>query len=159
MSAEPLEEQLLQACTDRLANIALIVPGLWYVPKFVTRTFRLLDSVNELPGYIVSLEPDESGAERQSIENPDATILASMGVEVLAYGAGSDLVPTDRVLVRLLGDAERALCSTGWLGDGPAITIENTRRVRTHETEVGAPWRSMRSHVYRIRYLYTRGEP
>ena len=159
MSAEPLEEQLLQACTDRLANLAVLLPSPHYVPKFVSRTFRALDSVNDLPGYLVMLSAEESGAERQTIEDPDATMLATMGVDVYAYGAGSDLEPTDRVLIRLLADAERVLCASGWLGDGPAIDVENTRRVITHETETGPPWRSLRSHTYRIRYLYTRGDP
>lgn len=156
---EPLEEQLLQACTDRLANLAMVVPEPWYLPKFVSRTYRALDAVNELPGYLVLRAPEESGAELETIDDPGATVIATMGVEILAYGQGSDLEPADRVLLRLLADAERALCASGWLGAGNWVDVQNTRRVLAHETELGAPWRSLMSHLYRVRYVYTRGEP
>ena len=67
------------------------------------------------------------------------------------------------MLIRLLAQAERALCAPGVFGPGLSpeneIELQNTRRVLDHETEVGAPYRSLMSHLYRIRYLYTRGEP
>jgi hypothetical protein len=39
------------------------------------------------------------------------------------------------------------------------VNIQNTRRVLDHEMEIGAPWRSLMSHLYRVEYYYTRGEP
>ena len=160
---EPIEEQILAACVVRLATLATVVPKPWYAPRFVARIYRPLDAVNELPGYLVLRAPEESGMELQTLDYPGSAVIASMGVEVLAYGQGTESEPTDRVLIRLLAQAERALCAPGLLG--PTWTrrtkssSQNTRRVLDHETEVGAPYRSLMSHLYRIRYLYTRGEP
>ena len=159
--AEPIEEQILAACVARLTALPQYVTQPWYVPRFVERTYRPLDAVNELPGYLVLRAPEESGAELQTIEDPDATVIASMGIELLAYGAGSGVEPTDRVLIRLLAQAERALLAPPLLGPDPEpwLELHNTRRVLDHEMEVGTPWRSLMSHLYRARYFYTRGEP
>jgi hypothetical protein len=160
---EPLEEQILAACVGRLQTLDRVVAEPWYRPRFVARTYRPLDAVTELPGYLVLRAPEESGAELQTIDYPDSAVIATMGVEVLAYGNGSDAEPTDRVLLRLLAQAERALCAPGLLGSGPSpenlLDVQNTRRVLDHETEVGPPWRSLMSHLYRVRYFYTRGAP
>jgi hypothetical protein len=160
---EPLEEQILAACVVRLQTLDRVVAEPWYRPRFVARTYRPLDAVTELPGYLVLRAPEESGAELQTIDAPGSTVIATMGVELLAYGQGSDAEPTDRVLMRLLAQAERALCAPGLLGPGamPAaqVDVQNTRRVLDHEVEVGAPWRSLISHLYRVQYLYTRGAP
>jgi len=163
MRAEPIEEQILAACVARLAALETVIDQPWYRPRFVDRAYRPLDAVHELPGYLVLRAPEESGAELQTIDVPGSTVIAMMGVELLAYGQGSDAEPTDRVLLRLLADAERALCAPGLFGPGPSpenqIDLQNTRRVLDHETEVGPPYRSLMSHLYRIRYLYTRGDP
>ena len=120
-------------------------------------------AVNELPGYLILRAPEESGMELQTIDYPGSAVIAAMGLEVLAYGQGSDAEPTDRVLLRLLAQAERALCAPGLFGPGVdpenQIELQNTRRVLDHETEVGPPYRSLMSHLYRVRYFYTRGEP
>lgn len=157
---EPLEEQILAAMALRLERgWSGLSP--WYLPRFVGRTYKPLDAVNEFPGYLVLLASEESGTEPQTIDAPGATMVATLGVEVMAYGAGGDAEPTDRVLVRLLAQAEEALLQKDLLGpDSDAyVDMENTRRVLDHETEVGAPYRSLRSHLYRVRFLYTRGEP
>lgn len=160
---EPIEEQILTACVARLAAIPTVLPDAWYPPRFVSRTYKPLDAVNELPGYLVMRAPEESGAELQTLDYPGSAVIAAMGVEILAYGAGSDVLPTDTVLIRLLAQAERALCAPDLFGPAAApenaIDLQNTRRVLDHETEVGPPYRSLMSHLYRIRYLYTRGEP
>jgi len=151
------------ACVARLTDLAAVVPDYWYTPRFVTRIYRPLDSVTELPGYLVLRAADESGADLQTIDYPGSQIIASMGLEVLAYGQGSDTLPTDRVLIRLLAQAERALCAPGLFGPEAApenqIEVQNTRRVLDHETEVGPPHRSLMSHLYRVRYFYSRGAP
>jgi hypothetical protein len=164
--AEPLEEQILTACVARLAALDQFVAQPWYRPRFVARTYKPLDAVNELPGYLIMRAPEESGAEVRTLDYPGASVLATMGIEVMAYGNGSDAEPTDRVLIRLLAQAERALCAPGLLtasgnGEMPEwqVNIQNTRRVLDHETEIGAPWRSLMSHLYRVEYYYTRGEP
>jgi hypothetical protein len=161
--AEPLEEQILAACVERLAHpTPASAAWTWYTPRFVDRLYKPLDAVNEFPGYIVLRAPEESGAELQTIDYAGSTVIASMGVEVLAYANGSEAEPTDRVLIRLLAQAEMALCAAGLLGETTReeqIDVQNTRRVLDHETEIGAPWRSLMSHLYRIRYLYTRGAP
>ena len=102
-----------------------------------------------------------AGADVQTLGDPSASVLASVGIEVLAYGAGSDHTPTDRVLTRLLAQAERALLQPTALGNDPDpwLDIQNTHQIGDSEMEVGAPWRSLRSHIYRARYFYTRGEP
>jgi hypothetical protein len=159
IAAEALEEQILAAMTTRLEGITLdTVPTPWYVPRFVKRTYQPLDAVNELPGYMVLRAPEESGAEPMTTD-PSGTVLATMGVEVLAYGAGSETDPADRVLLRLLAQAERALLVEDLLGatSDTYTDIQNTRRVLDHETEVGAPWRSLMSHLYRVRFTYSRG--
>jgi len=160
---EPIEEQILAACVGRLADIRSVVPQFWYLPRWVDRIYKPLDEVNELPGYLVLRAPEESGTDLQTIDYPGSAVIASMGMEVLAYGQGSDAIPTDRVLIRLLAQAERALCAPGLFGTAPSpenqIEVQNTRRVLDHETEVGAPYRSLMSHLYRVRYFYTRGEP
>lgn len=159
LAAEPLEEQILAALATRLQGLTLdTVPTPWYVPRFVSRTYQPLDAVNELPGYLVLRAPEESGAEPMTMD-PGGTVLATMGVEVLAYGAGSDVDPADRVLLRLLAQAERVLVTTNLLGvnSEPYLDVTNTRRVLDHETEVGAPWRSLMSHLYRVRFTYSRG--
>jgi hypothetical protein len=161
--ADPLEEQILAACVTRLAQLAQVVDEPWYAPRFVERIYRSLDEVNEFPGYLVFDAPEESGAELQTLDTPDSTVIASMGITVVAYGLGSDAVPTNRVLIRLLADAERALCAPDLLAAMPfpdnQLDIQNTRRVLDHQTEAGPPWRSLRSHLYRVRYIYTRGYP
>jgi len=160
---EPIEEQILMACVARLADVANIIPECWYAPRFVARAYRPLDAVTELPGYLVLRAPEESGADLQTIDYPDSRVIASMGLEVLAYGQGSDSLPTDRVLIRLLAQAERALCAPGLFGPDAApedqIHVQNTRRVLDHETEIGPPHRSLMSHLYRVRFFYSRGEP
>jgi len=151
------------ACVTRLTDLTAIVPEYWYAPRFVTRIYAPLDDVNELPGYLVELRPEESGTDLQTIDYPDSRVIASMGLAVLAYGQGSDSLPTNRVLIRLLAQAERALCAPGVFGPGIApenqIELQNTRRVLDHETDVGPPYRSLMSHLYRVRYLYSRGAP
>jgi hypothetical protein len=153
----------MSACVARLADLRSVVPECWYLPRFVDRIYRPLDAVNEMPGYLVLRAPEESGTDLQTLDYPDSAVIASMGLEVLAYGQGSDAIPTDRVLIRLLAQAERALCGPGLFGPGPTpenqIDVQNTRRVLDHETEVGPPYRSLMSHLYRVRYFYTRGEP
>jgi hypothetical protein len=160
---EPIEEQILVACVARLTDLANVIPGCWYAPRFVTRIYRPLETVNELPGYLVVRAAEESGADLQTIDYPGSQIIASMGLEVLAYGQGSESLPTDRVLIRLLAQAERALCAPDLFGPSAApensIEVQNTRRVLDHETEIGAPHRSLMSHLYRVRYFYSRGEP
>ena len=160
---EPLEEQILAACVARLLAMDQVVAQPWYRPRFVDRMYRPLDAVNELPGYLVLRAPEESGMDLQTLDYPGSTVIAAMGVEVMAYGNGSDAEPTDRVLIRLLAQAERALCAPGLLGNGASaenqLDVQNTRRVLDHETEVGPPWRSLMSHLYRVRFLYTRGQP
>lgn len=160
---EPIEEQILAACVARLAALETVMDHPWYRPRFVDRAYRPLDAVSELPGYLILRAPEESGMELQTIDYPGSAVMAAMGVEVLAYGQGSDAEPTDRVLLRLLADAERALCAPGLFGPDVdpenQIELQNTRRVLDHETEVGPPYRSLMSHLYRVRYLYTRGEP
>ena len=89
--AEPIEEQILEACVRRLAGLEAAVSEPWYVPRFVARIYRPLDAVNELPGYLVLRAPEESGAELQTLDYPGSAVIASMGVEVLAYGQGSDI--------------------------------------------------------------------
>ena len=88
--------------------------------------------------------------ELQTIDYPGSAVIAAMGLEVLAYGQGSDAEPTDRVLIRLLAQAERALCAPGLFGPGRRVPrtrskLQNTRRVLDHETEVGPPYRSLMS--------------
>ena len=159
---EPREEQILAAMYDRLAHLGQVVATPWYEPRFVARVYRSLDAVNELPGYIVLRAPEESGTELQTLDYPGSTMIATMGVEIMAYANGSEAEPTDRVLIRLLAQAERALCAPGLLGNGipeNQVDVQNTRRVLDHETEVGPPWRSLMSHLYRVQYLYTRGDP
>jgi hypothetical protein len=160
---EPMDEQILAAMHARLAALDQVVAQPWYRPRFVDRTYRPLDAVNDFPGYLVELAPEESGAELQTLDVPGSTVIALMGVSLMAYGQGSEADPTHRVLLRLLADGERALCAPGLLGNGAnpenQIDVQNTRRVLEHETEVGPPWRSLMSHLYRVRYLYTRGAP
>ena len=158
---EPIEEQVLAAMVARLAQLPAYVAEPWYVPRWVDRIYRPLDAVNELPGYLVLRAPEESSAELQTIDYPGADVIASMGIELLAYGAGSAAEPTDRVLIRLLAQAEQALLQPVLLGAcaDPWLEIHNTRRVLDHEMEVGAPWRSLMSHLYRVRFFYTRGNP
>jgi hypothetical protein len=156
---EPIEEQILAACVARLKRLETVVMEPWYRPRFVDRMYRPLDAISELPGYLILRAPEESGAELQTIDYPGSTLIATMGVEVLAYGNGSDAEPTDRVLLRLLAQAERALCAPGLFAPEHQLDVQNTRRVLDHETEIGPPWRSLMSHLYRMRFLYTRGEP
>jgi hypothetical protein len=159
LAAEPLEEQLLAAMVTRLESLTLdTIPSPWYVPRFVRRTYQPLDAVNDLPGYLVLRAPEESGAEALTMDDT-GTVMATMGVEVLAYGQGSDVDPADRVLLRLLAQAERVLVQKDLLGpySNTYTDIQNTRRVLDHETEVGAPWRSLMSHLYRVRFTYSRG--
>lgn len=157
---EPLEEQILAAMATRLEKLELYVAQPWYVPRFVTRTFRMLDEISELPGYTLLRAPEESGADVLTMD-ASGTTLATMGVEVLAYGQGSDREPADRVLIRLLAQAEQALLTGDpILGVGSNIytDIQNTRRVLDHETEIGAPFRSLMSQLYRVRFTYARGD-
>lgn len=161
VAVEPVQEQILEAFVARLEALAPeLDPRPWYLPRFVTRTFAPLDAVNELPGYIVLDAADESQAEKLGLDE-DTTILATMGIELLAYGQGSDADPADRVILRLLADAERVLVQPNLLGAGsePWTEVENTRRVLSHETEIGPPWRMVKSELYRVRYVYTRGDP
>jgi hypothetical protein len=163
LATEPLEEQVLAAMVARLKGITQDTePTPWYVPLFVSRRYQFLDEVNGLPGYLVLRAAEESGTELLTLaETEDRTARASMGVEIVAYGAGSDQDPADRVLMRLLAQAERALLAPDLLGAAsePWTEVENTRRILDHETEVGPPWRSLMSHLYRVRFFYTRGRP
>ena len=160
---EPIEEQILAACVARLTALPTLLPDLWYAPRFVRRQYAPLDAVNELPGYLILRAPEESGMALETIDYPGSAVIAAMGLEVLAYGQGSYVLPTDTVLLRLLAQAERALCAPDLFGVGASpenqIELQNTRRVLDHETEVGPPYRSLMSHLYRVRYFYTRGEP
>ena len=160
---EPIEEQILAACVTRLGALETVLEHPWYRPRFVARAYRPLDSVNEVPGYLVLRAPEESGMELQTLDYPGSAVIAAMGIEILAYGQGSESEPTDRALIRLLADAERGLCAPGVFGPtvDPENQIEvlNTRRVLDHETEVGPPHRGLMSHLYRIRFFYTRGQP
>lgn len=152
---EPIEEQILSAFVARLQGIEAVMAP-WYVPRFIDRQYRLLDSVNELPGYTVLLAPEESHGETGDLSG---AVHATIGIEVLVYAAGNDAEPTDRVLIRMLAQAERALTPVALLGPTVNVDVENTRRVLDHETEVGAPWRGLRSHLYRVRYQYPLSEP
>jgi hypothetical protein len=156
---EPMDEQILAAMHARLAALDQVIAQPWYRPRFVHRTYVPLDAVNDFPGYLVELAPEESGAELQTLDVPGSTVIALMGVALMAYGQGSEAEPTHRVLLRLLADGERALCAPGLLAPESQIDVQNTRRVLEHETEVGPPWRSLMSHLYRVRYVYTRGAP
>jgi hypothetical protein len=160
--AEPIEEQILAAMVARMTRLERWLVTPWYVPRFVSRTYRPLDAVNELPGYLVLRAPEQSGAERQTIDDPKSAVIASMGVEVVAYGAGSEVEPADRVLIRLLAQAESVLVQPRLLEDAfddAELDVQNTRQVLDYETEVGSPWRALMSHLYRVRYFYTRGAP
>src|SRR4030095_14686820 len=156
---EPMDEQILAGMHARFAPRDRVLAQPWSRPRFVDRTYRPLDAVNDFPGYLVELAPEESGAELQTLDVPGSTVIALMGVSLMAYGQGSEADPTHRVLLRLLADGERALCAPGLLAPESQLDVQNTRRVLEHENAVCPPWRSLMRHLYRVRYFYTRGAP
>src|SRR4029453_6268603 len=58
---EPMDEQILAAMHARLLALDSVIAQPWYRPRFVDRTYRPLDAVNDFPGYLVELAPEESG--------------------------------------------------------------------------------------------------
>lgn len=168
MPLEPVPEQILAAMVSRLQAITAGATY-HYTPRYVERIERFLDEVNELPGFLVLPSADEGDATPLELGDGDGTdpgglISAALGVEVVAYGQGSDTEPVARVLFRLLRDAEIALCGPDLhlgLGTNVVLDILNTRRVTVLDVATGQAegWRGAMSHLYRVRFDYQRGLP
>lgn len=159
--AEPVAEQILAAMVARLQQIS-------GVPGGVSRVFRWLDQVNELPCFLVLPSAEENTREYGELgggvdSGLGGTIRAWMGVEVLAYARGTDLEPVTRLLLRLLAAAETALTSPDLhLGLSPDVVsdVQNTGRVAVLDLEFpDEGFRGAMSHVYRVAYDYIRAIP